>query len=337
MPDEESVDVRYDSFALPITSGPERPSADHVRSTGHSIVLSAVSRRYGRGKGAVWALRDVSFTVKPGIFGLLGRNGAGKTTLLQTLATLLPPTEGTVRIGPYDLRRDRWAIRSQLGYLPQELGFYPTLTAEETLQYLATLQGLRPIGPPVARALDAVHLGDRARSRVSTLSGGMRRRLGLAQALLGDPPILIVDEPTAGLDPVEQQRFRALLGSLGARGDRTVLLSTHVVADVATIARELVVLEQGRIVFLGGVDELASRAGGKVWRWETRLSTVDGARSRQGLIVSSLSPMDIGESGEPGVIARVVGDRPVPEAIPLAPSLEDGYFAVIGGTDRGAR
>lgn len=295
------------------------------------IAISGLSKYYKGKGGGVWAIREINLTIEPGVFGLLGRNGAGKTTMLQILATLLEATEGTVHIGPYDVRRDRWPIRSHLGYLPQEQGFYPMLTTEETLRYLAILRGLDPIAPAVKRALEAVNLTDRAHSRVSALSGGMRRRLGLAQALLGDPSIVIVDEPTAGLDPVEQQRFRTLLSTLGAQGDRTIILSTHIVADVATAARRLAVLERGSLVFQGSVGELTARARGQVWQCRTTIDMVELTRKHKSLIITSLTPTD--DSTEE-VIARVVGEQPDTRATACEPTLEDGYFALVGRADQ---
>lgn len=301
-----------------------------------SIHLSQVSKHYGRKEHAKWALRDVSLTIEPGVFGLLGRNGAGKTTLLQILATLLEPSGGDFKIGPFDGRRNRRNIRAQLGFLPQEQGFYPQLTVRETMRYMAALQRLDHANRYIERALEAVNLSDRAGWRVGKLSGGMRRRLGLAQALLGDRPVLIIDEPTAGLDPVEQQRFRALLGTLGAQGERTIILSTHIIDDVATVARRLAVLEHGELVFTGGVSELAARAEGRCWRWRTTLDVLERVRAehnRHALLVTSLTPVTEagGIAGE--VIAHIVGERPDPSAVAVEPRLEDGYFLAIGATE----
>jgi ABC-type multidrug transport system ATPase subunit len=300
------------------------------------IFLSGVSKRYGKVQNGKWALRDVSFVIEPGIFGLLGCNGAGKTTLLQILATLLEATSGSIHIGPYDVPHQRWAIRSRvgLGFLPQEQGYYPKLTVTQTLRYLAALQGLEQPQRHIDRVLEAVNLSDRTRSRVSTLSGGMRRRLGLAQALLGDPRVVIVDEPTTGLDPVEQQRFRMLLGTLGAQGNRTIILSTHIVADVATVAGRLAVLEKGQLAFQGSVTELAARARGYSWLWRTTIDVVEAARRERPLLITSLTPVTDGTGTAHEVIARVEGMRPAPEAIPCEPTLEDGYFSIIGGTDQ---
>lgn len=316
------------------TCGRETPGQGRDGALPWPIVLDGIAKRYGSERSGQWALRGIDLVIEPGVTGLLGRNGAGKTTLLQILATLLEPTVGTARLGPFDSRRDHQAIRPWLGYLPQHQGFYPTLTVEETLRYLATLQGLDPVGPAIGRALAAVHLTERAGARVATLSGGMYRRLGLAQALLGDPPVIIVDEPTAGLDPLEQQRFRHLLGTLGASGERTIILSTHVVADVATVAQRLAVLERGELLFRGSVGDLTARARSQTWSWRATLDAVEEARHRHGLIVTSLTPVDdTGPAIPQRVLAHVLGPKPAPEATPRDPTLEDGYFALIGRTE----
>lgn len=297
-----------------------------------TITISDVSKRYHKQSKDTWALHKVSMQIEPGIFGLLGRNGAGKTTLLQILATLLEPTTGNIQIGPYDTRHGRWQIRHHLGFLPQELGFYPRQTVKETLRYLANLQGIKPINEEIDRVLEAVNLADRKNKYVGTLSGGMRRRLGLAQALLGDPQVLIVDEPTAGLDPLEQQRFRTLLATLGAQGRRTILLSTHIVADIATIASRVAVLEEGKRVFLGTTAELAAKALGNCWHWHTTIEQVEQARQKS-LLVTSIMPATDKDAALNQVIARVIGKKPANNATAVEPTLEDGYFALIGKAD----
>ncbi|HVB20808.1 MAG TPA: ATP-binding cassette domain-containing protein [Ktedonobacteraceae bacterium] len=294
--------------------------------------LSGVSKRYGVGARGKWALQDLSLTISPGVFGLLGRNGAGKTTLLQILATLLEPTTGDICIGPYNLRKDRRAVRALLGFLPQEVGFFPSLTVKETLRYLGSLQGVNQLDRQIDAVLDVVNLRDRLKSRVGTLSGGMRRRLGLAQALLGNPRLLIIDEPTAGLDVVEQQRFRTLLGMLGAQGEQTILLSTHIVADVATMAGRLAVLDQGRLLFHGPVKELALRSHGRSWLWRTTLERLEEVRSQRQILITAITPVVDAQMATNEVVARIEGEQPAPEAVLSEPTLEDGYFSLIGGT-----
>lgn len=297
------------------------------------VELVGVSKRYGSEARGKWALRDTDLTIESGVFGLLGRNGAGKTTLLNILATLLEPTTGKIHVGPYEIKRERLAARSLLGFLPQEQGYYPRLTVKETLRYLAALQGLTQVDKEIDRVLESVNLRDRLKSRVGTLSGGMRRRLGLAQAMLGSPRLLIIDEPTTGLDMVEQQRFRILLGTLGALGDQTIILSTHIVADVATVASKLAVLEQGRLIFHGNVQELARRARGQRWLWRTTMETLEATRQQQHIVVTGLTPIADGTAAPNEVLVHVDGACPAPEAIACEPSLEDGYFSLIGGTE----
>jgi len=296
------------------------------------LEISSVSKRYGTRARGKLALQNLSLTIPPGVFGLLGRNGAGKTTLLQILATLLEPTDGTIHIGPYDLRRNRREIRSLIGFLPQDVGFFPSLTVKETLHYLGSLQGLDLLNTHIDAVLDAVNLRDRLKSRVGTLSGGMRRRLGLAQALLGNPRVLIIDEPTAGLDLVEQQRFRTLLGTLGAQGEQTILLSTHIVADVATMAGRLAVLDHGKLVFQGTVRELAMRSQGRSWLWRTTIEHLEEARQQRHLLVTAITPVVDVQAAANEVVARIEGACPDPAAILSEPTLEDGYFSIIGGT-----
>lgn len=298
--------------------------------TGFTIAIEQISKNY-RGRPRV--LSDISFTIPPGVFGLLGRNGAGKTTLLQILATLLDPSSGTARIGPYDIQRDRWEIRRRLGFVPQEHGFYPGLSVRETLHYLATLQHLQEIDRAIERVLALTNLADLARRRVGTLSGGMRRRLSLAQALLGDPPVLIVDEPTAGLDPIEQQRFREMLGVLGADGQRTIVLSTHIVEDVAATATAVAVLEAGRVRFTGTPAELAARAEGLTWHWQTTVAEVERRRAAGELVVAALVPLD----GQPGMVtAAIIGPPPDDQVTPRPPGLADGYLAYLESQLSGA-
>ncbi len=324
---------RYSSNTIsPLSPANQNTSLSNSRTL--SIIVQHVSKHYGTKSHGKWALNDVSFTIEPGVFGLLGRNGAGKTTLLQLLSTLLTPTTGNIQIGPYDVQRDRWQIRALLGFLPQEQGFYPQLTVQETVRYMAVLQKLDHVQQQVHAVLEMVNLSDRMRSKVGALSGGMRRRLGLALALLGDPRVLIVDEPTTGLDPVEQQRFRMLLGTLGAQGNRIILLSTHIVADVATVARQLAVLEQGRLAFYGSVRDLAARARGHSWLWHTTIEEVEAARRAGPIIITSLTPATDQNAASNQVIARVEGLCPSPTAVQVEPTLEDGYFSIIGGTER---
>ena len=281
------------------------------------IDISGLTKTY---KGRVPALDGLDLTVPTGMFGLLGANGAGKTTLMRILAGLLRPTAGTIRIGEYDVtaRAGRLAVQRVLGYLPQDLGVYPDLTAREFLDYIALLKGINDRSARrrrVGELLDVVALTGDADRRLRGSSGGMRRRVGIAQALLADPRLLIVDEPTAGLDPEERIRFRTLLSQLS--GQRTVLLSTHIVDDVAQTCRELAVLAGGRLVFRGTVEDLTRHADHRVWTLVT-----PGPAPVEGTIVSALPH-------EGGMRYRVVSTAPpAPGAQVADPNLEDGYLAL---------
>jgi ABC-2 type transport system ATP-binding protein len=280
------------------------------------IAIQRLTKVYG---SKVRALNGVDLTIGSGMFGLLGPNGAGKTTLMRILAGILRPTSGTVRIGPYDVatERGRTAVKRVLGYLPQELGVYPDLSAHEFLDYIAILKGLKQTAERKRRVGDLlamVGLASVANRKLKTFSGGMKRRVGVAQALLNDPQLLIVDEPTAGLDPEERIRFRNLLTDLA--GDRTVLLSTHIVEDVAQMCQRLAVMANGQVAFQGTTAELIQVAEGHVWTLITSGSKLDGD-------FTVVSTLQLGS----GVQYRVVGSPPATApALSVAPTLEDGYI-----------
>ena len=271
--------------------------------------------------GGVRALDGVDLDVPTGMYGLLGPNGAGKTTLMRVLAGILKPTSGSVRIGGHDAttERGRTAVKRVLGYLPQDLGLYPDLKAWEFLDYIGILKGLedkKARRRQVEELLETVALSDVANRKLKGFSGGMKRRVGIAQALLNDPRLLIVDEPTAGLDPEERIRFRNLLSELA--GDRTVLLSTHIVEDVAQTCRNLAVLAEGRVLFRGTTTDLIERARGRVWTVET-----DGPRPEGDLTI--VSTLHLGGSAR----YRVVGEDAVTGATGTEPGLEDGYVCLM--------
>lgn len=212
--------------------------------------------------GKVNAVDGVSLDLAPGVVGLIGHNGAGKSTLMQMLATLTKPTRGRILLDGQDIVAKPELMRSRLGYLPQDFGVYPHLTALEFLQYFAALKGVRD-ARRLRELLELVNLHEQAHRPAAGFSGGMRQRLGIAQALLNDPDVLIVDEPTAGLDPEERLRFRHLLGDLGRK--RLVIVSTHIVSDVENMASQLAILRQGRLVAFETPDAVLARAAGKVW------------------------------------------------------------------------
>lgn len=227
------------------------------------IKINDLSKKYGR---SFEALKGITLNIKRGMFGLLGPNGAGKTTLMQTLATLQPPTSGEVSIGDYVLGKDDQAIRQILGYLPQEFGLYKKLTGYEYLDYVALMKGIkngRQRKEEVTDVLEKVNLTNQAKKKVGGYSGGMKQRIGIAQALLGSPELIIVDEPTAGLDPEERIRFRNLLSDLSA--ERIVILSTHIVADIESSCTQLAILNRGTIVFDGTQEELLKQVENKIW------------------------------------------------------------------------
>ncbi|HEY8488851.1 MAG TPA: ATP-binding cassette domain-containing protein [Thermaerobacter sp.] len=287
------------------------------------VVVEArgLAKRFGR----ITALEHVDLTIGPGIFGLLGPNGAGKTTLLRILATVLDPSEGTLAIAGHRLPRGKEAVRRLLGYVPQEFAVYRRLTGREFLDYVALLRGLED--PAVRRrrvqeVLERVNLLDAAHRLCGTYSGGMRRRLAVAQALLADPPFLVVDEPTAGLDPEEHLRFLDLLAELGRT--RTIVFSTHVVADVAATCSRLAVLREGRLLFAGSAAELVSRVRGRVW--EVRASETALQRLPGEVAVVKVRPAGA------GVAARVVaGQNPGGLGVPAEPTLEDAYVGLVSG------
>jgi ABC-2 type transport system ATP-binding protein len=225
-----------------------------------NVEISDVTRRFGRTEAVAW----VTLETGPGVFGLLGPNGAGKTTLLRMMATVVPPSSGRVRL----LGRDpsdygpRQEIRRRLGYLPQSLGYYPGFTVAEFVEYFALLKEVPPGRVPqaVASAIERADLGDRARAKLRTLSGGMLRRVGIAQAIVNDPELLLLDEPTAGLDPEQRMAFRALLREFGERA--TVVVSTHLVEDVGAACTEVGLMDAGQIVFQGTPAELISLGEG---------------------------------------------------------------------------
>lgn len=225
-----------------------------------NVRVAGLTQRFGRTE----VLHGLDLEVGTGVFGLLGPNGAGKTTLLRTLATILKPSGGTVRLLSYDPSDpgERRALRRRLGYLPQSLGYYPNFTVFEFVEYFALLKEMpsREVRPAVARAIERVGLEDKAKAKLRTLSGGMLRRVGIAQAVVNEPDLLLLDEPTAGLDPEQRVGFRALLREMGVGG--TVVVSTHLVEDVGAACTEVALMDRGRVVFRGTPEELTVRGQG---------------------------------------------------------------------------
>ena len=269
-------------------------------------------------RGGVHALNNVTLTITNGMFGLLGPNGAGKTTLMRILTGILRPTNGMLQIGDYNGNSEegRKEIKRVLGYLPQDFGVYPDLSAREFLDYIGILKGLSDRTARykcVEELLEIVSLTPVSNRKLKTFSGGMKRRIGIAQALLNDPQLLIVDEPTAGLDPEERIRFRNLLSDLG--GNRTIILSTHIVEDIAQTCQKLAIMNSGHIIFQGSVADLLSKAQGKVW-----IVTTHGIKPEGNITVMATLHL----SGS--VQYRVVGEpSDITGAILAEPNLEDSY------------
>lgn len=285
------------------------------------ISIQGLSKIYRRN---VRALVDVDLEIPTGMFGLLGPNGAGKTTLMRILAGVYRSTRGVIRVGPHDATTDAGMqeIKRILGYLPQELGLYPDLTAREFLDYVGILKGIdnRMVrAVRVDELLETVALSDARDRKLKEFSGGMKQRVGIAQALLNEPQVLIVDEPTAGLDPEERIRFRNLLSELA--GDRTVLLSTHIVEDIAQTCRDLAVLAGGAVIFKGTTFDLLNAANESVWT----VTATDQRPTGDFTIVSTLHLKE-------GVQYRIVGEPPAGWTCEsTAPSLEDGYVRLMQG------
>lgn len=279
------------------------------------LCIDRLTKQYGH----KLAVDRVDLELHRGVYGLLGANGAGKTTLMRMLCGILTPTSGEIRWGGREIGSLGEEYRSLLGYLPQDFGYYPEFTAEKFLLYLAALKGLGKVqaGQKMLELLDLVGLSEERKHKIRTFSGGMKQRLGIAQALLNDPEILILDEPTAGLDPKERVRFRNLISACAR--DRIVLLSTHIVSDVEYIAGEILIMKEGRLIHRGAPDAITHEIDGKVW--ECR---VDPARAEE-----LCSRYNVGNLKNVGnkTILRIIGDeKPMEEAVPAEAFLEDLYL-----------
>jgi ABC-type multidrug transport system ATPase subunit len=288
-------------------------------------VIDSVGKQY---PGNLWGLRDLRLEIGPGVLGLLGPNGAGKSTLMRILATVTRPTEGRVLWNDGDIARSPDPLRQVLGYLPQDFGVYPHLTALEFLEYLAAVKGLD--GAAARRRIDellaVVNLSEARNRPLGGFSGGMKQRVGIAQALLNDPQLLIVDEPTAGLDPEERVRFRNLLSELS--GERIVILSTHIVSDVEAVATDIAILRGGRLLAHAAPEELLRSVEGKVWECVIASGDVPAAKQKY-LISTSARRAD-------GVHVRIVStERPGEGAVTVSPTLEDAYLHYISSQRAG--
>ncbi|HEX9982171.1 MAG TPA: ABC transporter ATP-binding protein [Thermoanaerobaculia bacterium] len=294
------------------------------------LSIRDLSKTYANGTRA---LKGISLDVPPGMFGLLGRNGAGKSTLMRILATLQEPDEGTIHLGDpaagsehvIDVIRQKERVRETLGYLPQSFGFHPRVSAERLLDHFAVLKGLVDAGPRrdvVESLLRRTNLWDVRRQRVGTFSGGMRQRLGVAIALVGNPKLIIVDEPTAGLDPEERVRFLNLLSEIGEAS--AVILSTHIVEDVEELCSNLAIIDRGEILLEGAPARTIAELRGRIWRRSVTREELPALERERSVISTKLM------AGQ--TIAHVYADTPPgPGFEAVEPDLKDVYFAVMGG------
>ncbi|HEV3253525.1 MAG TPA: ABC transporter ATP-binding protein [Candidatus Acidoferrales bacterium] len=284
--------------------------------------IEGLSKRYPNG---TQALQDVSLTIPLGMFGLLGPNGAGKSTLMRTLATLQEADSGRASLGEIDVLRQKDAVRKVLGYLPQEFGLYPKVSAEDLLEHFAALKGIanaKERRELVQALLQQTNLYEHRRKPLGSFSGGMKQRFGIAQALLGNPRLIIVDEPTAGLDPEERVRFHNLLSAIGE--NIIVILSTHIVSDVSDLCRSMAIIHEGQVRITGDPAALVADLEGHVWMKSIHQSEVAAYRERLRVISMRLF------AGRT-LIHALSDERPEAGFEPVAPDLEDLYFATIKG------
>jgi ABC-2 type transport system ATP-binding protein len=283
------------------------------------LKIEHLSKTYQNG---VQALKDVALSIPTGMFGLLGPNGAGKSTLMRTIATLQEPDAGTIHLNGLDVLNDKEALRRRLGYLPQEFGVYPRVSPEVMLHHLAVLKGIGDRAQRielVRRLLVQTNLWDVRRTNLDTFSGGMRQRFGIAQALIGEPALVIVDEPTAGLDPAERRRFHNLLARIGE--DVVVILSTHIVEDVSDLCTRMAIMADGRILLEGEPAALIDKLSGRLWKRLVAPSEVASLRERWPIVSTRMI------AGKTEI--RVVGSERPDSMEPAEPSLEDVYFATL--------
>ncbi len=282
------------------------------------LQIEALNKRYRSG---VHALKDVSLDFGPGVVGLLGPNGAGKSSLMRIISTVMKPTSGTVRWNGAAVAAKPDALRSQLGYLPQDAGVYPNLTAREFLRYMAALKGLsgRAAERNIGELLEQLNLTAAGSRPLGGFSGGMKQRVGIAQALLGDPQIVVVDEPTVGLDPEERSRFRELI--TGMAGDRIVILSTHIVSDVETIAERVVMIADGAVIADAAPDVLASQLDGSAWQGMIAPGELAPMREKYA-VTSAVRRRD-------GVLVKLCAKHAPDGFSAVQPSLEDVYLVNV--------
>jgi ABC-type multidrug transport system ATPase subunit len=289
------------------------------------LEIRNISKTYANG---VKALDNVSLTIPTGMFGLLGPNGAGKSTLMRSIATLQDVDEGSITLGTIDVLRDVDPVRRMLGYLPQDFGVYPKASASMLLEHFATLKGITEAGERrkvVDHLLKLTNLWDVRKKRLGSFSGGMRQRFGIAQALLGDPKLIIVDEPTAGLDPEERNRFLNLLSEIGE--NIVVILSTHIVDDVSEVCSNMAIISEGKLLLAGSPQEAVDDIRGKTWKRVIAKSGLDRLRKEHNVISTRLS------GGK--TVVHVFGEqKPGPDFETVVPDLQDVYFAALNPTNQ---
>jgi ABC-2 type transport system ATP-binding protein len=281
------------------------------------IVISNLNQFYGKKQ----VLKNINLNIDSGMFGLLGSNGAGKTTLMKVLATLLPVVDGEVKVCDIPVTREA-QIRKITGYLPQEFSMYGNMTVYEAMDYLGVLSGLSKVERQkrIPALLNKVNLLNKKRVKVKAMSGGMKRRLGIAQAILHDPRVLIVDEPTAGLDAEERVRFRNLLSEIA--GDRIVILSTHIIGDIEATCEKIAVLEEGSIIYNGSVTELVEMAKGKIYN--AQISRLDLPEVKQKYPITSMVT-----TGNHVNIRFISDEKPFEGALICEPGIEDAYMYLM--------
>lgn len=284
-----------------------------------TIILNNVSKFYGKKQ----ALNHVSLKIEKGMFGLLGRNGAGKTTMMKTITTLLTPDEGDIKVCGVDVK-EASKVRAMIGYLPQEFSMYGSMTAYAALDYIGVLSGLnkKERRERIPKLLEKVNLKSNRKTKVKAMSGGMKRRLGIAQAILHDPIILVVDEPTAGLDPEERVRFRNLLSEIAE--DRIVILSTHIVGDIEAICENIAVMNEGEIIFKGTVSELLEQANGFIY--EAKVSRVEIEEVKKNYVVTNILMMST--EAHIRFIAKKT-EKLFEGAVETLPNVEDAYMYLM--------
>lgn len=286
------------------------------------LEICNLQKTYGKGPNVVYALNDVTFSVESGVFGLLGHNGAGKTTLMKILATISKPTSGSVSVCGFDTQKQGDEVRKLIGYLPQELNMYPSLSVLDFVSYMAELRAIKG-KKKVMEVLEQVDMAQFARRRISQLSGGMKRRVGIAAALVGDPRVLIVDEPTAGLDPEERVRFRGVLSRF-AKDGKCVLLSTHIVEDVYQLCEQLAVLRKGSLFFCGNADKLISCVAGKI-------KVIELENEKELISLQKKTVVLAATYGNNKIQARIMDENNLFPVTPVAETLEDAYVYCMGG------